>query len=315
MPDFLWHARKAYANLRLKARAKRNDFNPEDAMLIFSDPRGGSTWITEMVQQIPRTAVVWEPLHLHYTDAFRTLGFGWRQYIPEEAEWDEARRTFEQVFRGRLLNDKIYDSSDFGRLKEADRLIVKLCRGNALLPWLTRQFAFRHKPVYLIRHPFAVVASQLRFGAWSKEFRRFRIPESGYDRELYAPHADFLQGLGTKEEALVAQWCLTNLVPLRHPENNVRWITVTYEAMLLDPERVLERIFGEWGVSVPAGALDRVREASATTKEATFQTSLEAQLRKWQNQLTDAQITRMRDVLNYFEVEHYDEGTMPLVTF
>src|SRR5690606_22163603 len=106
---------------------------------------------------------------------------------------------------------------------------------------------------------------------------------------------------------------LTNLVPLRNPENNVRWITVTYEAMLLDPERVLKRIFDEWAMEVPPGALDRVREASATTKEATFQTSVEAQLHKWKSQFTDEQVRRMANVLSYFDVAYYDEGTMPLI--
>lgn len=314
MSRYLLRARKAYANARLNRLAKRNDFDPREALLIFSDPRGGSTWITEMIQHIPRTALVWEPLHLDYTDAFREIGFGWRQYIPEDAEWEEARATFEQIFRGRLLNEKIYDASTLDLLKQADRLIVKLCRGNALLPWLTRQFAFRHKPIYLVRHPFAVAASQMRFGAWDRKRGGFGIPRGRYN-ELYTRHADFLRGIETKEEALVATWCLTNLVPLRHPKNNVDWITVTYETLLLRPEPTLERIFESWQMPLPAGVLDQVRQPSQMTKEATFQTSIEAQLRKWQDQFSDEQVCRMTGVLDYFEVEFYDAGVKPLVTF
>lgn len=310
----LANVRKAYSKRRLSAIAERNDFDPGEALMIFSDPRGGSTWITEMVQQIPRTAVVWEPLNLNSTDAFRKIGFGWRQYIPEDAEWEEARGTFEQLLRGRLLNESRHNLLSMDLHRQADRLIVKVCRGNALLPWLTRQFTFRHKPIYLIRHPFAVVASQLRFGAWDKTFGGFSIPKGRYN-DLYTPHADFLQRIETKEEALVATWCLTNLVPLRHPKNNVDWITVNYETLLLQPERTLERIFGVWNMPLPSGALDQVRQASDTTRDATFQISLEAQLRKWQEQFSDDQIRRMTSVLDYFEVEFYDTGVKPLVTF
>lgn len=312
MPDVAWHLKRRYADLRLRLLALQNDFDPDEALLIFSDPRGGSTWLAELIQEVPRTAMIWEPLHLDYTDAFRMLGFQWRQYIPDEAEWEEARRTFERLLRGRLLNGKLYDIDALDRLREANRPIVKFCRGTALLPWLTRQFAFRHKPVYLVRHPFAVAASQLRFGAWDKAFRGFAIPREGFNRAWVEPHADFLRSIQTKEEALVATWCLSNLVPLRHPANSQRWITIFYEDMLIEPERELERVFGEWGMPVPPLALDRVRAASATTKEATFQISVEAQLQKWKTQLSASQIERMERVLTYFEVEEYDRGVMPL---
>ena len=314
MSRYLLRARKTYRDFRLGTLAKRNDFDPQEALLIFSDPRGGSTWIAEMIQWIPRTALVWEPLHLGYTDVFRRLGFHWRQYIPDDAEWEEARDTFERIFRGRILNEKLYNYADIDLLERADRLIVKFCRGNALLPWLTRQFDLRHKPIYLVRHPFAVVASQLRFGAWGAESTGVSIPEGPYN-DLYTRHADFLLSIETKAEELVATWCLTNLVPLRHPQNNVDWTTINYETLLLQPEHTLERIFESWAMPLPEGVLDHIRQASRMTKDATFETSLDAQLRKWQGQFSEDQVQRMTRVLDYFEVEFYDASVHPLVTF
>jgi hypothetical protein len=61
--------------------------------------------------------------------------------------------------------------------------------------------------------------------------------------------------------------------------------------------------------------LDRVRDASQTTRDATFETSIEAQLRKWQGHFSDEQICRMTHVLEYFGIEVYDDGVKPLVTF
>lgn len=95
---------------------------------------------------------------------FRDLGFSWRQRIDEGTQWDEARAAFERTFRGRTLN--LWScTSDLGDYLRAERLVVKLCRANGALPWLTEAFDFRYAPIYLVRHPFAVAASQVKWGS------------------------------------------------------------------------------------------------------------------------------------------------------
>lgn len=95
----------------------------------------------------------------------------------------------------------------------------------------------------------------------------------------------------------------------------MRWITVTYEHLLVDPSPTIERIFDRWDLPMPDGVLDRVREASKTTREATFETSLDAQLTKWQDQFSDDEIARLTRILDYFEVEIYTTDPMPTVSF
>ena len=75
----------------------------EDQILIFSDPRGGSTWLTEIIKSIPNTAIIWEPLHLKYIHQLRELNFGWRQYIPEEVDWPQAKLLFTKIIEGKVL--------------------------------------------------------------------------------------------------------------------------------------------------------------------------------------------------------------------
>jgi hypothetical protein len=142
--------------LRIKSLKKR--FKPEDQILIFSDPRGGSTWLAEMINTIPNSAILWEPLHLKYMTDFKKLGFSWRQFIPEKEEWNEAKKAFDKVLSGKVLNEWTLLKTDIETYKEADKLIVKICRGNALLPWIVNQYNFKYKPIYLIRNPFAVVS-------------------------------------------------------------------------------------------------------------------------------------------------------------
>ncbi len=307
MFSYLQPLRQRYA--ALLRRNRYAPFDPADALIIASSPRGGSSWLAETLSRVPRTALLWEPLHIRNVPPFREIGFGWRQHIPEHMEWEGARHTFERLFRGSISNEWIRRGASRRTFAEAERLLVKFVRANALLPWLTQQFRFRHPPVLLVRHPFGVAASQtVRF----KPKARFRNDQRS---EVYAEHAAYLQTLHSWEEIITATWCLTTLPLLRHPANNKRWLTVAYEELLTAPEHTLASILTAWQLPISADLLEQVQRPSSTTDDATFLRGADAQLRKWQHQFDTEQVARMRAVLDYFEVEFYDEGTMPLVDF
>lgn len=282
-------------------------FNPLENFIVFSDPRGGSTWLAEILLQVPRTALLWEPLNVALVPHFVDLGFSLRQHIPRSADWAEARDRFDALFRGEAIDHTTCRQPL--RYLTAERMVVKICRGNALLPWLTRSFDFTYEPVYLVRHPFAVVSSQLNFGAWD-DYGGFEAPSGPFDA-YYRRHEDYLRSLSTDYEGLVAQWCLTNLVPLRSERNDVDWVTVFYEDMLQDPDREIERIFDRWEIPVPSGASAAARQASRTTKSATFRAGVDRQLSKWTSYFDDEQIERMQAVLDHFEVDLYGRSVYP----
>ena len=279
-------------------------FDPEDNILIFSDPRGGSTWMAEVLNQLPRTAVLWEPLHLRYFDHFSKAGLTWEQFIPEEATWKEAEKAFHELLSGKVLNSWLCNNTPPYEFLFAKRFIVKFCRANAMIPWLTRLFSCKYKPVYLVRHPLAVVASQLKHGAWNKDFQGFVIPNCRYN-DVYIRHADFLSSLETKAEALVAMWCMMNSVPLGNARNNKDWITVYYENLIVDPEKELRRIFEIWNLRIPENVLQQVRVPSHTTQDATFLNSIDKQLSKWRSFFSEKQIKRFDVILRYFGVKCY----------
>lgn len=279
--------------------------------MIFADPRGGSTWITEIISSFRKTAILCEPLHLRAAPLFRELGFSWQQFIPEEAIWNEAKEAFEYVLRGRAVNSYFagYHSSFYSFLT-ADKMIVKFCRASAMLPWLTRNFRFKYAPVYLVRHPFAVVASQLKHPSWDHEFSGYHIPKCRFN-DFELRHAEFLLGLRSWEEAQVAKWCLHNLIPLGHTRNNKDWITVYYEDLLADPHAQISRIFDRWQLPMPDNILRKVGKPSATTLEATFKQGVEHHLAKWKCSFDQNQLKKMMAVLDYFEVEHYNGDILP----
>jgi len=75
-----------------------NTFDSGNAILLFSDPRGGSTWLTEILMKAINPAVIWEPLSPGINSEFKKLGFPPRQFIPEEDEWPEAKEAFQELF-------------------------------------------------------------------------------------------------------------------------------------------------------------------------------------------------------------------------
>jgi len=287
------------------------EFDISENLLIFSEPRGGSTWLSEVLNSITNTVVLWEPLNPRAFKCLRKLNFGWRQFIPDDADWPEAMTFFDKMMRGKFLNNHTCSRAPVLDFLKAERMIIKFCRGNALLPWLTKRFNFKYAPIYLVRHPFAVVASQLRHGAWDNKPGNFPIPECPYN-DIYVRHSDFLTRIETLEEKLLASWCITNLVPLKNKRNNKDWVTVYYEHFITDPEQEVNRIFQRWQLDLPENIYDRVRKPSATIREATFQRSIEEQLVKWKQSFSKEQLKNMMAVLEYFELEHYSMEAYPI---
>lgn len=306
----LYPVKTAALDLLCKVSAGARQFDPKKNILIFGYPRSGSTWLMELIRETPGTVNLWEPLHIENVDPFRQLGFGWRQHIPETADWKEAEKTFEKLFKGEYLNFWL-TSRDFPlKFCVADRMIIKFVRANAMIPWLLKKFDFELTPLFLLRHPFAIAASQMKEGSWDYEFEEYIIPNMPYN-EIYKDHQRFLSTLKTKSEDIVATWCINNKVVLDEGRNGQDWITLYYESLLLNPSQEIERIFDHWNMPVPEGIMEQIREPSSTAQETTFREDIKAQLSKWRQFFDQAEISRMQRVLDYFEIDIYSDALLP----
>jgi len=280
-------------------------FDPQKQILIFSDPRGGSTWLTEMIHTIPYTAIIWEPFNIHEVKIVRKLGFGWRQYIPEEQQWPEATQVINKILAGKVINEWTMLNAELFNYLQAKQLIIKICRGNMLLPWITSQINFTYTPLYLVRHPFAVVVSQMKQGGWDYPFRKFEVPPIPFN-QIYKDHEDFLSSLDTKEEILTAFWCLTNQIQLNHSKNNQDWITLYYENLVVNPQKEIQQIFQRWKIRIPERIEQVFRKKSWTTSDKINVNVPEIQLSRWKEELNPFQKKRMSRVLDYFNIIVYD---------
>lgn len=308
-----WRIEKKLLNRRLSKFQSSINFNPEANFYIFADPRGGSTWLTEIIKELTNSAIIWEPLAISKVKEIKELGFAWRQFIPEDVDWAEAKAELDKIFRGRTLNDWLTTRTDISELKQASNLLVKFCRGNQLLPWMTNRFDFKYKPVFMVRHPFAVVASQMKQGGWDYSFDSFDIPNGPYNH-VYLEHEEFLSQIKTKEQALVATWCMCNQVPLNHKNNNKNWITLNYEEFLLRPKDSILRVFKEWNLnSANIDDLNFSKPSKTTVKGSPI--SGRAQIENWMKSFSKIQIVEMERVLDYFGVEAYSSNPFPEIIY
>lgn len=296
----------------IAALGQRKRFDPRQVLVICADPRGGSTWLAEILSNIPRTTLLWEPLHVGSVPHFRKIGFGWRHYIPADAEAPEAREMFERLFSGVLLDPYIVHRTRLRQLRHANRALVKFCRATQLLPWLTGQFSFENKPVHLIRHPCAVVASQIQHGAWSGVSPRFTDDEI-LSQPLLASHLDKLRRISTMEGRLAAIWALVNGAALNYPGRHARWMTISYEGLLNDPEDTVSRILTEWGLTVVGEIPNVALRPSGTTLDASpIQCGKVAdQAMYWKRILDRDQVRQIVETVEAFGVNIYGEGILP----
>lgn len=295
--------------------SKQINFNPQDAFIICGDPRGGTTWLAELITQLPETTMLWEPLAVSMVKEVEGLGFQWRQFIDEHAEWQEAKQLFSQILGGNLLSTYLCQRTTPSQLKSANHLLVKFCRANQLLPWLTYQFNFTYAPLYLVRHPCAVIGSQMKQGGWKHVTGKFNLED--IQQPAYKAHEDFLLKIDSVEKKLAATWCLCNTVPLNHSFNNKNWITITYESLVLNGETELKRIEDRWGIKFPLQIFSQLSEASATTinDSPVIKGRQMEQITHWQKTLTTKQIDNVLSVLEYFRVDLYNSAPLPTQVF
>lgn len=203
----------------------------------------------------------------------------------------------------------IWHENDLASIPSASTFVFKLCYGQLVLPWIVDQFDL--KAILLVRHPCAVVASQLRFGdGWGKinERPQFPVPECRFN-ELFARHRTALEAVRTPEENLAAMWALTMLATVHHRHNNEKWLAVSYEHLLTEPEAQLARIFNHVERDVPGAAFDQLTRPSKTSSEEAIPAN---QVSKWKDVLSREQVSRILAMTERFGIELYSENELPV---
>jgi glycosyltransferase involved in cell wall biosynthesis len=244
---------------------ERAEFTPETARIIFGTPRSGSTWLAEMIDQLPGTVVNYEPFHVDRAGIPREIGFGIIPVVdsssPSSATWDYL----EAVLRFGHLNEWTGQMLTPSGVRNAQVQIVKCVRGNQLLGPLLQRYRFSYPPIVLLRHPLSTVVSMLR------TFRSRPLPVAKLLKEnpgqyaRYRPHVAYIQSLATDLERWVAQWCVDNGPVLHDPVIRERTLPLYYERLVTETSTEVQRILVAW--SLPKALASRIRSGRASASD------------------------------------------------
>lgn len=300
--------------------------------LVAGSGRSGTTWVQDALATANNLRPVFEPLHPYVSSignryAHRALGPD--DDHPELAKflaevcagrrnrlWTQYRRQLRWLLPPPDEFWSIHDAGLVYRrwgkfLKELPRLtlagrrgdpLIKCIRANLMLGWLSRQCEC--KTVLVVRHPGAVIESELR-GGWKAQFALDRFRRDSRLHEMTSDrYRQLLERPFASVEALAVRWVIENhWVIERATENRVT--VVFYEHLKSRPDREWERIRNCLElprVPEPQLVAQPSQQSSPKRSSATAEAS---DVPRWRRVLTPEQKRMIQGILDMAEVRFY----------
>jgi hypothetical protein len=297
--------------LALSAISNVHRQGPEQNILLFATPRGGSTWVMEILASQPGVKYFDEPFNIRRANVAHTGLFrSWEDLMPDTNSPDALVRYVNDLAANRYPHMNPPPFRPLHRFR-TDRIVFKIHELEHLVGTLATRC--NAQVVYLLRHPVPTTLSRMVFPrldlfVWSPYYRGI----IGDDRKLR--EIERIAAHGSHLERGIVSWCYENLVPLRHRDFDA--LFVTYEELVVNPIRscdlLLERLrFRDRDAML--AAFDRPAaniEMSKTVTRSMFadtdeQTRRAYLVTKWLQRMTSAEQAGVSMILDLFGIDTY----------
>jgi hypothetical protein len=168
--------------------------------------------------------------------------------------------------------------------------------------------------ILLLRHPGAVVTSQLKWGsAWPAKIDRF-LTEEALMQDHLEPFRSAMAGAASEWERHLFVWCIENYVPLRALAPGQVHVAF-YERFVRDPSAELGRLFGFVGLEPTEQALARLSRPSNSSRKDSAVVVGGDVLEGWRTAVSADELRRAVEILALFGLDRiYAEGALPRVS-
>lgn len=244
--------------------------NVDKNILISGVPRGGTTWLMEMMHDLSMQ-VIWEPLKFETLSKVKGIQFaselGVIPFIPEKESWDEAYEYFYNLFKGDVEEQVGMDSHPLllSNPFHKTRLIIKLCNANLLLPWLCKNFNIQ--PLVIVRSPFAVIASQLNHPGFKDigiKHNLFSLNKPKY-MEVFQKYEQQIAAIDSQVSMLANWWAIQHADMLNYGEEGKKYHVVFYEDLVRETSYYLNHFYKLYHIDKEIN-LDKMYQPSATSR-------------------------------------------------
>lgn len=291
-------------------------YDMKNTIVVASSGRGGSTWLAEIIGSLPGYPLIYEPLNRRRYREEKYIKYGLNDiYIP-----DSRKQIYlQQLFTGANFAPNLVSLNHF-RLDQFlgfQGFVVKFIKANLLLYWMLRQFPVR--AIFMVRHPCAVISSQLsnrywraaRSRDWASWFDELSHKPSWQELMANYPHlAELSRRVKTTEEGFAFTWAMNNYVPLSQPKPHP-WYLTTYERLALEGEREVDRLFQFLGKATPVGAYERLGVPSFSTQADSNIALGRNKLTGWKKKLTPQQIDTILNIVHQVGINFYSDDIEP----
>ena len=292
--------------LLIRPILKYKKFNAADSIILFSEARGGSTWLMEMLRETLNVCINWEPLHVNSGVVPKENKLGWRPFIPKENIDDSYRTLFTNIHKFKIHSKWTRKYLTLKQLFRSKQVLVKYVRANLLVPYLLENFEYKYPPIFLLRHPIDTCLSHIRaFGDLENRSIESQISDFIYNDRLLE-YKDYVSQLDTRLEKKIALWCLNNCSTI-NKLNEYNLHIVFYSDLVLSPKKELENILVKYnsGISTEKLTEGKLRKASSTDFNNEYNHTVEKQLHKNFEILDNSEKDKIQMIFDYFDFQLY----------
>lgn len=277
----------------------------EDTLLLAGSRRSGTTWLSTVINYRRKLRYVFEPLHSEFVPECR--GRPMFQYVRPDATDSALKDLLDRLLSGKVSNRW---TNRENQCRISRKRLVKIVRANFMLKYIRREFP-RMPIVFVLRHPCAVAASQLRTPRGKTVPIEEQLEQSKLVEDHLAPFLDTMTGREDLFERQIVWWCMENYVPLRQLESGDAHV-VFYETMCTQPEGELESLFGFLGLKLDEGVWKQFRRPSSMSGGWSAIRHGQDLIESWRKRVSESQVKEAVRIIESFGLGHvYGAESMP----
>lgn len=279
------------------------DKSVENTVFVAGVGRSGTTWLSELINYDRSYRFLFEPFWPRRVK--KCSIFDLEMYIRPNELKPRHLQVAKDILRGNIRN---LWADRFNEKRLPKYRIVKDIRANLLLKWLALNT--ENMPIiFIMRHPCAVALSKEKIffkkGAWEPNVSKFL--SQGKLMKDYLSDFKFIFNRYDEYnffEKKIIEWCIKNYIPLKQFDDD-EMLLVFYEDLCLNPQRVLDKVFGfigkEWAFDEKLKS--KISKPSALSKEDSAIRQGENLITKWIKEIEKKDLLKTAEIIKCFNLD------------